>query len=95
MTDTGTGIRKSLLKANGRRRGLQNLYDSPRFDSGRQSRSYKHRTQKDDKAFRPWRKGRVMAKLETLIERNCSDPEFVRTLLEAQYVTKGRKHDHE
>ena len=52
-------MRRSLLKANGRRKGLHDLWDSPRFDSGRRSRSFAYRTRKDfrqakDTSYRPW-----------------------------------------
>ena len=49
-----TGIRKGLVKSNGG--DLNNLWDSPRFDSNRRSRRSGYNSHKDSKAFKPWQK---------------------------------------
>ena len=49
-----TGTRKGLIKSNGG--DLNNLWDSPRFDSNRRSRRSGHNSHKDYKTFKPWQK---------------------------------------
>jgi hypothetical protein len=54
---TTVGPHKGALKAFGGK--LKSLYDSPRFDSGRQSRSRKFWSHKDSKSFKVWQQQRA------------------------------------
>lgn len=54
ITATG-GMRKTAIGLT-----LNDLYDSPRFDSGKRSRSAGHPCAKDDKRHGRWRRSRKM-----------------------------------
>jgi len=52
-----TGRHKGLLMANGRRKGLKNLWNSPRFDCWWvHSRMAAYHCHKDDKSWRRWQR---------------------------------------
>ena len=87
------GMRKSLLKKTGRRRGLKSLYDSPRFEDASESRTGGHNTHKDKvRHTKPWADKRAIAKIESIYQQNASDPEFLRDILTATMVTSTSKH---
>ena len=82
---THLGIRKSLLKANGRRKGLDNLWDSYRFDSFRRSRSYAHPCHKDDRTYRPWQRDE-MKTIRGVPDNDWNDyQDFVEGILQSVY----------
>ena len=52
-----TGRHKGLLMANGRRKGLKNLWNSPKFDCWWvHSRMAAYHCHKDDRTYRPWQR---------------------------------------
>lgn len=84
-TPTHLGIRRSLLKANGRRKGLDNLWDSHRFDSGIRSRAYVHTCHKDDREYRPWQRD-GMKTIRGVPDNDFNDwQDFVEGVLQSEY----------
>jgi len=64
--------RRSLLKANGARKGISEFWDIPRFDSGVRSRHAHTACGKDRKSYRPWRQSnlKVLVNLD-LYKKRC------------------------
>ena len=83
---TRLSMRKSLLKVNGRRKGLNSMWDVRRFDSPWvRSRNAGHPCNKDDRTYRPWQRDE-MKTIRGVPDNDFNDQyDFLQGILQSEY----------